>query len=339
MEQTKRLTIEQQLLAKFIEKLPPVEAAVGYGSGITDQAGKEAEEGLTHQLDFVLVLSKLFMWHWQNFIKNSEIYPFMSRIFYLTAPYLYRLGADISYLPYIKEEDIELAIAYIKAGFISQTDLVNDLNNWKNFYMAGRFQKEIYLLITNLELDEAIARNRKSALIIALILLDKENPNMFDLVHEICKLSYYGDELRKRIEDPYKAEKNARGSFEYLSKQYFDDNLYQTTEKGVIIPNYRAIDDYGLKNLPSNFAKHIAPDKTLSDMNAEELLNFRENIIAFFRKVNTSAGWQMGAKGFLSAGAVRSYRYIKEKRIKKKISEEKGKALILDQDQENLTNK
>ncbi|XP_072328688.1 phosphatidate cytidylyltransferase, mitochondrial isoform X3 [Scyliorhinus torazame] len=105
--------------------------------------------------------------------------------------------------------DLSLAFAYgsglfgqaghpgpiiIKYGVVSTGTLIEDLLHWKNLYIAGRLHKPVKILIQNEngKLQAALARNLKSAVITAFLMLP-ESFTEEELYVRIAGLSYSGD--------------------------------------------------------------------------------------------------------------------------------------------------
>ena len=93
-------------------------------------------------------------------------------------------------------------------------DLLKDLYTWKNFFMAGRFQKPIMKIRSDEKLDKAIYFNRLSALKVALLLNYNNKITEEDLYKTICDLSYMGDiRMMLHCENPNKVNNIVSASF------------------------------------------------------------------------------------------------------------------------------
>lgn len=217
---------KQQLISDFIKTLPDVSAVYGYGSGVINQIGSGAKIG---QIDLIVVVSDTEKFHIKNLEINPDYYTRSTKRFFLKHKLLHNFGADICYIPYIKYKENKF-----KIGIISRADLINDLTNWKNLYMAGRFQKPMVEFKSDKNIKNAIESNHKSALLISLILQNSSYCSLYDLYHTLLSLSYMGD-IRTGLtinniklfnfENPHKIDNIIAGSYKELNKIYLNKNI------------------------------------------------------------------------------------------------------------------
>lgn len=73
--------------------------------------------------------------------------------------------------------------------------LVADLSEWTTLYAAGRLQKPVRVIKSGFgdEFNEALERNRRNALMIALLLMPKKFEET-KLYETVASLSYVGEE-------------------------------------------------------------------------------------------------------------------------------------------------
>ncbi|KAM0006056.1 putative phosphatidate cytidylyltransferase [Helianthus debilis subsp. tardiflorus] len=79
-----------------------------------------------------------------------------------------------------------------KYGVVSMDDLVEDMLSWKRFYLSGRLQKPVRIIVDNKEITNTNLINLRAASSAALLLF----PSKFterELYAKICSLSYMGD--------------------------------------------------------------------------------------------------------------------------------------------------
>lgn len=217
---------KQQLIKDFINTLPEVNAVYGYGSGVINQIGSGAKCG---QIDLIVVVNDTEKFHIKNLELNPNYYTKSAKKFFLKYKLLHSFGADICYIPYIKYKENKF-----KIGVISRSSLIDDLTNWKNLYMAGRFQKPMVEFKTNKNINNAIESNHKNALLISLLLQNSSYCTLYDLYHTLLSLSYMGD-IRtgltinnKKIlnfENPHKIDNIIAGSYKELNKIYLSKNI------------------------------------------------------------------------------------------------------------------
>ncbi|CAJ1412611.1 unnamed protein product [Effrenium voratum] len=97
-----------------------------------------------------------------------------------------------------------------KYGVITFADLLQDLENWRSLYIAGRMQKP-HLLTWHRDaadaqqrLDVAVVKNRRSALAAALLSASEESLSVASLLSSVVGLSYGGDIRVGLAENPNK---------------------------------------------------------------------------------------------------------------------------------------
>lgn len=78
---------------------------------------------------------------------------------------------------------------------ISTNDFYCDLLEWKWLYTSGRLQKPVVKLnqgLDDTELNKAIQNNYRSAMICALLLMERNSFTTEELFHKVTSLSYMG---------------------------------------------------------------------------------------------------------------------------------------------------
>ncbi len=177
---------KQNLINDFITTLPITEAVYGYGSAILKQVGNDPKKS---QIDLLVVTDDETDFHIKNMKINPSYYSEPARKFFLNKSLPEQhLGADVCYLSNIQYKENNF-----KIGVISRANFIDDLKEWKNLYMAGRFQKPMLAFKTDPELDKNIMCNRHGALLTALLLFKDSSISLFDLYQKIASLSYLGD--------------------------------------------------------------------------------------------------------------------------------------------------
>ncbi|WWC67994.1 uncharacterized protein I206_101913 [Kwoniella pini CBS 10737] len=190
----------------------PIDWAVAYGSGVMKQA--QTKPGDSPSLvDLLLSTSSPIDFHTINLRQNPSHYPLHARL--IGAKGISHIqenwGANVWYVTNVK-----IGNTSVKYGIISNSSLIQDLNEWKTFYLSGRLQKPtLPLILSNSslnELNQAIKKNLKSALCFGLLLCPKEFKEDY-LWEKITGLSYSGDP-RMSIpggENPEKIKNIVRG--------------------------------------------------------------------------------------------------------------------------------
>jgi translocator assembly and maintenance protein 41 len=164
--------------------------AMAYGSGVFHQEGYTKDD--KPMIDFILGTSSTQNWHKENLKNNKKDYSLIAKSF---GPkfinYLQKTGAKIYYNPYVSFNS-----STIKYGVISTNDIIKDLTEWENLYVAGRLQKPVKILKNTPEIQKAIEINLVHAMNTALLLLP-ENFSQEELFMIITGLSYTGDSRMK----------------------------------------------------------------------------------------------------------------------------------------------
>lgn len=145
--------------AEILKNLPVHELLVGYGSGVFHQQGSS----LNRMLDFLVIADDTNKFHTENIKMNrthytSSIFPtdnyHLSKIKYLNKNYF-----PLFYFTQNKLEDIPY-----KYGVIQSSELEIELEKWRNFAIAGRFQKPLFFVGQKTAfLENLIDKNRKNA--------------------------------------------------------------------------------------------------------------------------------------------------------------------------------
>nr|7ECD_A Chain A, Phosphatidate cytidylyltransferase [Firmicutes bacterium CAG:884] len=252
----------KDFIKEFLNERPEVVAAFGYGSGVFKQLGYDSKE--KPQIDLILIVNDMKLWHKENIKKNPKDYSFIGRNFFLNSSIDEIKGiTGITY-----QSNIEYKGHLFKYGIIEYGDFVRHMQTWDSFYVPGRFQKPILTIKSNNFIDELILQNRRNACKVGLLCLN--NKDLKDLYLTICNLSYSGDTRMKVAENPKKVENIVGASYDKFNEMYNFNDLYQ--KNGERIEYEIDIDE-----LPSSLEKYIKDDKTkekvmeyLSDLNRKE---------------------------------------------------------------------
>ena len=305
------LSIRERIVS-FIETLPEVVSVKAYGSSIAYQSGYKDNE--KKQVDLIVVVDDIKKFYEENLKKNKYMYKLTPSIYFKHASSKgLKKAAGICYTT-----DINYGIDTYKMGVIEKADVLDDLMNWKTFYIAGRFQKEMFTAKEDEEIEKANEVNKKNALTVALLLLDKENPKLIDLYEKICSLSYMGDSRKSfKAEDPNKIKKIASGSKEHFNKEFKEKTTLFTCDKEENIKI-----DYDktfkmIKYLPDDLKNKIDEYGGTKD-NIDKV---REAIKDYLTKIIKSSSLGQTKKGILTTGPKNSivYALSKLKKGRKKV--------------------
>ncbi|KAB1221501.1 hypothetical protein CJ030_MR2G027140 [Morella rubra] len=94
-----------------------------------------------------------------------------------------------------------------------------DIINWERFYLSGRLQKPVCILVDNLDIEKVNSANLRAAISASLLLLPPKFTEE-DLYAKICSLSYMGDLRMLFAEDRNKVKKIVQGQFGLFQSRY-----------------------------------------------------------------------------------------------------------------------
>ena len=296
------LDIRKRIL-KFIETLPKVESVKAYGSSIAYQSGYKANE--KKQVDLIVVVENIKEFYEENLKKNGYMYNLTPRLYFKHAKAKsLKKAAGICYTT-----DINYGMDTFKMGVIEKKDVLDDLLNWKTFYIAGRFQKEMFTAVEDEEIEKANIINKKNALTISLLLLQKDKPKLIDLYEVICSLSYKGDSRKSfKAEDPKKIIKLATGSKEHFDKEFRDKTtLFKYDKEENIKIDYNSVLKM-IEFLPDALKEEIKKE-TNNEINMDNLEKIRKAINKYLETIIKDSSLGQTKKGILTTGPKNSITY------------------------------
>lgn len=298
----------KSLIEEFIKLFPEIEVVIGYGSGVKKQAN---DKGLHKQIDLILVVKDKMKWHQETYERHPEFY---NKLGYKLLPLYQNIGTNLDYLTYLPFEG-----KMFKIGVISVEHALDDLLHWKNFYFAGRLQKDVEIIKSNPTFDNAIRTNRLNALKTALLLSDKEFLTEQKLYELLCSLSFIGDWRNiLHIETPNKIPNIVNGSFDGLHHIYTSlNNGYYDVYPDYLLINYSQIID-DLELMPISLLSKLEQVIDSDNISKETLMHLRKIIISHFKVMNLKASAAQPVKGLLLNGVQKTYSYLNAKISKSK---------------------
>uniref|UniRef100_A0A2C9W6T8 Phosphatidate cytidylyltransferase, mitochondrial n=1 Tax=Manihot esculenta TaxID=3983 RepID=A0A2C9W6T8_MANES len=121
-------------LKSFLEVLPSVEFCCVYGSALHPNNYDKSS-----MVDYILGVSDPQQWHSENLKLNGDHYASWMVHFggaKLITEVAEEIGVGVHFNPFITWKG-----KMLKYGVVRMHDLVQDIMNWKRFYLCGRLQK------------------------------------------------------------------------------------------------------------------------------------------------------------------------------------------------------
>ncbi|XP_028246038.1 phosphatidate cytidylyltransferase, mitochondrial-like isoform X2 [Glycine soja] len=192
--------------------LPPVEFACVYGSSL-----HPSNHDKTIMTDYILGVSDPKQWHSENLKLNKHHYA--SWMVHLGGESLItgvadRIGVGVHFNPFVTWNG-----KLFKYGVVRMHDLLQDVQYWEKFYLCGRLQKPVHIVVDNLDVSSTNSVNLRAAVSAALLLLPSEFTEA-DLYAKVCSLSYTGDIRMLFAEDKSKVKKIVTGQFDLFHLMY-----------------------------------------------------------------------------------------------------------------------
>ncbi|XP_007040998.2 PREDICTED: phosphatidate cytidylyltransferase, mitochondrial isoform X1 [Theobroma cacao] len=199
-------------LLSFLKVIPPVDFCCVYGSAL-----HSTNHDKSTMVDFILGVSDPLQWHSENLKMNAEHYA--SWMVFLGGAKLITevaddIGVGVHFNPFVTWKN-----KMLKYGVVRMHDLVQDILNWERFYLSGRLQKPVNMLMDNLDIENVNSVNLRAAVSAALLLLPPKFTEE-DLYAKICSLSYMGDLRMLFAEDRNKVKKIVQGQFDLFQSMY-----------------------------------------------------------------------------------------------------------------------
>jgi len=277
----------KEVIKRFMEKRPECEAIIGYGSGVSKQAGQENRKV---QVDLIIVVKNLKKWHLENSVKNPDDYSFTGKHMMTKAssPFL-KKGGRICYMTYIPFEGHSF-----KIGTIEEKDFLDSLEQWDTFYLAGRMQKPIMIVEASKPIKDSIDNNRRMAIAATALISDERKIPMSEFYETLVSLSYIGDTRMKFAENPQKISNIVKGSMDFFEKTYGDSDLLNRV-KGYV------------ENKHSEKLVDMLPILLRAEISNNG--NVKETIINYLTEKNKKESTLQTIKGIFTSGPVNSLAY------------------------------
>lgn len=318
-------------LESFLNVLPPVDFCCVYGSALHPNNHDKST-----MVDYILGVSDPEQWHSQNLKMNKRHYAsWMAHLggARLITQIADEIGVGVHFNPFVSWND-----KMLKFGVVRMHDLVQDILNWERFYLSGRLQKPVRILVDNLDIENVNTSNLRAAIAAALLLLPPKFTEE-DLYAKICSLSYMGDLRMLFAEDKNKVKKIVQGQFDLFQSRYKSfleeyeaKELLRLTSSGSRQTNISqdcglSVARYLVNSLPpmvrSEMGMKLGEKKKLSDSGQvvhEVLIGSREEAAKCMQKVLRQkvmvSSARQAVSGLLTAGGVNAVKYLTNKMCK-----------------------
>ncbi|PNT63481.1 hypothetical protein BRADI_4g16540v3 [Brachypodium distachyon] len=175
-----------ELSGPLRDLLPPVDFCCAYGSTLL-----HARPDGTSMVDYILGVNDPLQWHSENMERNPSHYSsWMARLGPDAVTWLAdRVGVGVYFNPFVEWRDKR-----IKYGVVGMRDLAMDVLGWDRFYLSGRLQKPVHVLVDNSDIRKVNTVNLKMATSASLLLLPEE----FTEVKKIVEGSFQPFQLMYR---------------------------------------------------------------------------------------------------------------------------------------------
>ncbi|XP_043810726.1 phosphatidate cytidylyltransferase, mitochondrial isoform X2 [Manihot esculenta] len=315
-------------LKSFLEVLPSVEFCCVYGSALHPNNYDKSS-----MVDYILGVSDPQQWHSENLKLNGDHYASWMVHFggaKLITEVAEEIGVGVHFNPFITWKG-----KMLKYGVVRMHDLVQDIMNWKRFYLCGRLQKPVHILFDNLDIGNVNSVNLRAALSAALLIL----PSKFteeDLYSKICSLSYMGDLRMLFAEDKNKVKKIVQGQFglfqsmytpllqEYEAKELLRFSSFNSHQANISQDCGLSVTRSLVRALPplvrSKMGMKLGEENVLTDSgrvlrevligSREEAARCMQNVI---RRTVMVSSLRQAASGLLAVGGINSTRYLASK--------------------------
>lgn len=203
------------LALSLLSTLPSCQWACAYGSVAIPQQLKTPSTS-SSLIDLIIAVPDAHAFHKANLARNPLHYHWLPRVLGPKAiAALNGLPAGLYY-----NTRVEHGGRLFKYGVVETGRLVEDLEGWTTFYLAGRLQKPVEVVLDDKRVAAAMEANRRAALAASAIahgpLVDR--PRIFEAV---ASLSYAGD-IRWAIgaENPEKVRSIVHGALPRFEEVY-----------------------------------------------------------------------------------------------------------------------
>ncbi|XP_019059388.1 PREDICTED: phosphatidate cytidylyltransferase, mitochondrial-like isoform X4 [Tarenaya hassleriana] len=333
-------------LAGFLQVLPPVEFCCVYGSALHPNNHDKSK-----MVDYILGVSDPEQWHSEVRL-GLELFPLTvilhgnpcllcrsSSSFYLVFKNLRmnsdhyaswmvnlggarlisgvadKVGVGVHFNPFVTWNN-----RMLKYGVVRMHNLVQDILNWDRFYLSGRLQKPVHILVDGVDIANVNSVNLRAAISAALLLLPSNfterteiSSSLFPQVEKIVQGQL---DLFQSMYKPFLEEYETKDWLQFTS---YDNNVGKLSQACSVSATRSLV-----SSLPPAVRNQMGAklgEKKISSgtgrVFSEVLVGSREEAAkcmqkVLSRKVMVSSARQ-AVSGFLAVGFVNGTRYLSQK--------------------------
>lgn len=186
------MSLYKDILARFPRG--GISYVFAYGSGVKQQVGyADVGRQKDNIIDLVFCVRDPLGWHAENMNRHESHYSAMRHLGpKFIMKFQENFGAGVYFNTLVPLPDLGVQIKY---GIISKEQMLQDLQEWRHLYMAGRLHKPVQDIVPpddDKDMKNALDTNLRNAFQVALLMLP-EKFTSYQLFHTISSLSYKGD--------------------------------------------------------------------------------------------------------------------------------------------------
>ena len=293
---------KKKIILEFEESHPKSLAIIGYGSGIIPQDKNDPND--KKELDLIIVVDDLEHWITENMRLHPEEFTAGSiRFFKNSTLENLEKGAPIIYFSRASYNG-----QYIKRGIISKTRFLESCYNRSSSYVPFRLEKVTELIkCDDSEIYEALVYDHRITLMLALLMLSKEEQNLYDLITCICTMSFLGDfRMKIHCEDPNKIKNIVNKQLKYFCEDYkqVNESYYMMTDGDYFEINYeRIMMDFEI--LPEKIKVLLKPYQ----LDGTDTIGIKKELERFFIRESKRENFPQMIKGIRTTGVQKSLVY------------------------------
>jgi len=325
-----------------LSSFPQIQCSIGYGSGVFRQLGYSMAKRPMVDLVFIVEDAAVAPWHAANLVAHREHYSGLMRMLGPAAiAHVQRWGPGLYYNPSVHLQGKDGSTLEAKYGVMTIEDFLRDLTSWDSMYIAGRLHKPCLIDFWSCDqevqkaISAAVALNRKAALSAALLecswnASSQEQVPLFSVLNALVQLSFGGDVRVGIAENPNKVSNIVRGQKVELCEVYgpIANELgadFCAAPDGTPLDARTVTYDCGVEGrrslfgqLPDEF-RQCAEAAAASTGRGKAPWDDPEIVRGVLSSIVRRSSIIQSGKGVLTAGPMRSVRYLLQK-VRKRLS-------------------